>query len=108
MMKKLGVLFLVIVMALTFTACKKEQTVDKEDNFTEIIDISEDEADDESEDADKTEEAGKPDNANKVDESGKTQSGQTNQNTEKNENTTQGDKVDDGKTNIELPVIGVN
>lgn len=111
MMKKLGVLFLVIVMALTFTACKKEKTEDKEDNFTEIIDISEDEADDESEDADNTEEAGQSDNANMVDESGTTQSGQTNQNTEKNENnenTTKGDKVDDGKTNIELPVIGVN
>ena len=77
MMKKLGVLFLVIVMALTFTACKKEKTEDKEDNFTEIIDISEDEADDESENADKTEEAGQSDNANKVDETGKTQSGQS-------------------------------
>ena len=127
-MKKLGVLFLVVLMTLTFTACKKEKTVkdktvDEKDNFTEIIDISEDEADDESEDADKTDEAGQSDNANKVDDAGKTQNGQSNQNTEKTENTagtedeqqnentgdtTQGDKVDDSKTNIELPVIGVN
>lgn len=70
-MKKLGVLFLVVLVALTLTACKKDKTVDKEDNFTEIIDISKDETDDKSKDVDKTEEVEQPDNANKVGETGK-------------------------------------
>jgi len=118
-MKKISIVFIVIMIVMTFTACRKDSDKEKTDNLkqedlTEIIEYDDEEQEEQ-------EEIGQPESTGQPESKGQQESVEQQEGTEKQENPTKPedtdeesdkdsdtatkDEKDEGGTHIELPII---
>ncbi len=126
-MKKISIVFIVIMVVMTFAACRKDSDKEKTDNLkqenlTEIIEYDE-EQDTEGEqgDTEKTDSTGQPESKGQPQSTGQQESVEQQEGIEKQENPTKPedadeesdkdsdsvtkDEKDEDETFIELPII---